>query len=103
MIIGKINRLVFDLHSMEHFSIQEVRAADWADLKLACIEVNKQISYALKAARFKSAQTVPLPPVLSRSPYTVLVSFHISTIVFPSFGSLTKNVLLKGKKIINSS
>ena len=51
---------------MEHFSIQEVRAADWADLKLACIEVNKQISYALKAARFKSTQTVPLPPVLSR-------------------------------------
>jgi hypothetical protein len=57
---------------MEHFSIQEVRAADWADLKLACIEVNKQISYALKAARFKSAQTVPLPPVLSRSPTQAL-------------------------------
>jgi hypothetical protein len=53
---------------MEHFSIQEVRAADWADLKLARIEVNKQIFLALKAARFKSAQTVPLPPVLSRSP-----------------------------------
>ncbi len=54
--------------AMEHFSIQELRAADWADLKLARIEVNKQISFALKAARFKSAQTVPLPPVLTRSP-----------------------------------
>ncbi len=50
--------------SMEHFSIQEVRAADWANLKLARIEVNKQIFLALKAARFKSAQTVPLPPAL---------------------------------------
>jgi hypothetical protein len=56
---------------MEHFSIQEVRAADWANLKLACIEVNKQIAYALKAARFKSAQTVPLSPILSRSPFYV--------------------------------
>ena len=54
--------------AMEHLSIQEVRAADWADLKLARKEVNKQISFALKAARFKSAQTVPLPPVLSHSP-----------------------------------
>ena len=60
---------------MDHFSIQEVRVADWADLKLACIEVNKQSSYALKAARFKSAQTVPLPPVLSRSPVELTVLF----------------------------
>ncbi len=31
-------------HTMGHFSKQEVRAPDWADLKLVRIEVNKQIS-----------------------------------------------------------